>query len=576
MAATAESVLKPDFTTQRKHFIFTDEHEQLRESIRSFAPRSWRRTPRSGRRRPSPTPSSLAWASSASSVSTSPRQYGGQGGDYYTSLVLAEEITHANSGGLSMGVAVHTDMAMPPILAFGTEEQKQEWVVPAIKGQKILSLGITEPDAGSDVSGIKTRAVRDGDDYIINGSKTYITNGHRADVIVLVTKTDADAGYDGFTLFLVPMDAPGVIREKRLEKLGMHASDTALLAFQDVRVPATAVLGEVGKGFYHIMWELQGERLIGAAGCVAGAQKCFEKTLQYAHERKAFGREIGKFQVIRHKFAEMATKIESARQMVYVTAWRFNNGEYPVREISMAKLHAARIALRSRRRMHPDPRRRGLHARVRRRARVARHAPEPHRRGHRRDHARRHRALLRAVGGSDERAHAAASPTSTRSCASLRSAGFIERELAPHAEQWEQEHWFPDEVFRKIAAQGLLGLKYPAEYGGQGGDYLHDAVLVGGARADRLRRHGRRARRARLDRHAADLEVRHRGAEAALPRAGDPRRDDRRARHHRAGRRLRRRRDHAPAPSPSTAAGSSTARRPTSPTASARTSSSPP
>jgi len=146
-------------------------------------------------------------------------------------------------------------------------------------------------------------------------------------------------------LFLVPMDAPGVIREKKLEKLGMHASDTALLAFQDVRVPETAVLGQVGKGFYHIMWELQGERLIGAAGCVSGAQKCFERTLEYANERKAFGRSIGHFQVIRHKFAEMATKIESARQMVYVTAWRFNNGEYPVREISMAKLHAARIAV---------------------------------------------------------------------------------------------------------------------------------------------------------------------------------------------------------------------------------------
>jgi alkylation response protein AidB-like acyl-CoA dehydrogenase len=238
---------------------------------------------------------------------------------------------------------VHTDMAMPPILAFGTEEQKQEWVVPAIKGEKILCLGITEPDAGSDVSGIKTRAVKDGEDYVINGSKTYITNGHRADVIVLVTKTDPDAGYDGFTLFLVPMDAPGVIREKRLEKLGMHASDTALLAFQDVRVTASAALGQVGKGFYHIMWELQGERLIGAAGMVAGAQKCFERTLQYAHERKAFGREIGKFQVIRHKFAEMATKIESARQMTYITAWRFNNGEYPVREISMSKLHASRV-----------------------------------------------------------------------------------------------------------------------------------------------------------------------------------------------------------------------------------------
>src|SRR5205814_7548343 len=252
---------------------------------------------------------------------------------------------NANAGVRAMGIAVHTDMATPPVFLFGTEEQKQEYLVPAIRGEKISCLGITEPDAGSDVAGIKTRAVRDGDEYVINGSKTYITNDHRSDVIVLVTKTDPDAGYDGFTLFLVPMDSPGVIREKRLQKLGMHASDTALLAFQDVRVPESAVLGQVGKGFYHIMWELQGERLIGAAGCVSGAQRCFEMTMKYALERKAFGREIGHFQVIRHKFAEMATAIESARQMVYTTAWRFQNGEYPVREISMAKLHASRVAV---------------------------------------------------------------------------------------------------------------------------------------------------------------------------------------------------------------------------------------
>jgi alkylation response protein AidB-like acyl-CoA dehydrogenase len=182
---------------------------------------------------------------------------------------------------------------------------------------------------------------------VINGSKTFITNGHRADAIVLVTKTDAEAGapHEGFTLFLVPMDLPGVTREKKLEKLGMHASDTALLAFQDVRVPASAVLGQIGKGFYHIMWELQGERLIGAASSVAGAQQVFDRTLQYAKERVAFGRPIGSFQVTRHKFAEMATKIETARQLVYTTAWRFQNGEYPVREITMAKLHAARIAV---------------------------------------------------------------------------------------------------------------------------------------------------------------------------------------------------------------------------------------
>ena len=342
--ATAD-VLKPDFTARRRHFIFTDEHEQLRESIRRFVIKELQ--PHSDEWEETTFPD---WVFERMGELgflglDKPVEYGGQGGDYYSSLVLAEEMAHAHCGGLSMGLAVQTDMAMPPILAFGTEEQKQEWLVPAIKGEAILCLGITEPDAGSDVAGIKTRAVKDGDEYVINGSKTFITNGHRAHVIVLVTKTDPDAGYDGFTLFLVPMDLPGVIREKRLEKLGMHASDTALLAFQDVRVPESAVLGQVGKGFYHIMWELQGERLIGAAGAIAGAQHVFDRTLAYAKERTAFGRPIGRFQVIRHKFAEMATKIETARQMLYTTAWRHQNGEYPVREITMAKLYASRIAV---------------------------------------------------------------------------------------------------------------------------------------------------------------------------------------------------------------------------------------
>lgn len=342
--ATSESVLKPDYNSNRRHFAFTDEHEALRESIANFATKElaphaeeWEETtfdswvfPRMGE---------LGFLGLSY-----PEEYGGQGGDYFASLVLAEEMPKANCGGLSMGVAVQTDMATPPVHLFGTEEQKQKYLVPAIKGEKIACLGITEPDAGSDVAGIKTRAVRDGDNWVINGSKTFITNGHRSDYIVLVTKTDPDAGYDGFTLFLVDMDAEGVIREEKLKKLGMHASDTALLAFQDVRVSDDAVLGEIGKGFYHIMWELQGERLIGAAGCVAGAQRLFEKTLQYAQERTAFGRPIGKFQVTRHKFAEMATKIETARQMVYATGWRVQNGDYPVREISIAKLYASRIA----------------------------------------------------------------------------------------------------------------------------------------------------------------------------------------------------------------------------------------
>jgi alkylation response protein AidB-like acyl-CoA dehydrogenase len=344
MAATAESVLKPDFQGTRKHFIFSDEHEALRESITNFAVKEL--APHADEWEETTFPD---WVFTRMGELgflglDKPEEYGGQGGDYFSAMVLGEAIANANCGGLAMGVAVQTDMAMPPILAFGTEEQKQQWVVPAIKGEAILCLGISEPDAGSDVKGIKTRAVRDGDDFVINGSKTFITNGHRAHVIVLVTKTDPDAGYDGFSLFLVPMDAPGVIREEKLKKMGMHASDTALLAFQDVRVPASALLGQEGKGFYHIMWELQGERMIGAAGSIAGAQRCFDRTLTYAKEREAFGKAIGHFQVIRHKFADMATKIEAARQLVYTTAWRFANGEYPVREISMAKLYASRVA----------------------------------------------------------------------------------------------------------------------------------------------------------------------------------------------------------------------------------------
>src|SRR5215208_3701183 len=312
MAATESDVLKPDHGSRRRHFIFNDHHEALRESIHAFVVKEL-------------APHAEEWEETTFPDSVFPRmgelgflglsypeEYGGQGGDYISNIVLAEEMTNANSGGLTMGIAVHTDMATPPILAFGTEEQKQEYLVPCIKGERISSLGITEPDAGSDVAGIKTRAVRDGDEWVINGSKTYITNGVRADFIVLVTKTDADAGsrttrtatdlarpdaerspYEGFTLFLVDKDSEGFIVENKLQKLGMHASDTALLAFNDVRVPHSAVLGEVGKGFYHIMWELQGERLIGAAGSVAGAQKCMEKTLEYAKERKAFGRSIG-------------------------------------------------------------------------------------------------------------------------------------------------------------------------------------------------------------------------------------------------------------------------------------------
>jgi alkylation response protein AidB-like acyl-CoA dehydrogenase len=349
VATATPSVIKPDHGAQRKHFIFTDEHEELRESMRSWVLKEL-------------TPHRFEWEEEGwpdSVVKRAgelgfiglcyPEEYGGQGGDYFYSLVRAECMSYSGCGGLNMGMAVHTDMATPPIHLLGTEDLKQRYLVPSIKGEKISSLGITEPGAGSDVAGIRTTAMRDGDEYVINGSKIFITNGARADFIVLVTKTDPDKGHDGITLFVVDLKdddgnpVPGFSVSRKLEKMGMHASDTAELAFEDVRVPAENMLGEEGKGFYHISWELQGERLVGAIGCVSGAERVFERTLEYAKEREAFGRPIGRFQAIRHKFAEMSTQIEAAKQFVYTTAWRFGNGEYPVREISQAKLFASRL-----------------------------------------------------------------------------------------------------------------------------------------------------------------------------------------------------------------------------------------
>ena len=349
MASATESVIKPDHGAARKHFIFTDEHEELRESMKSWVLKEC-------------TPNRFDWEENLwpSSILKRagdlgylglcyPEEYGGQGGDYFYSLVRADAMSYSGCGGLNMGFAVHTDMTTPPIHLLGTEELKQRYLPPSIAGDLIGCLGITEPGAGSDVAAIRTTAKRDGDEYVINGSKTFITNGARANYIVLVTKTDPDAGHDGITLFVVDTrdsegnEVEGFSVSRKLEKMGMHASDTGELSFQDVRVPAENMLGKEGKGFYHISWELQGERLVGAIGCVSGAERIFERTLEYAKEREAFGRPIARFQAIRHKFAEMSTKIEAAKQFVYTTAWRFANGEYPVREISQSKLYASRM-----------------------------------------------------------------------------------------------------------------------------------------------------------------------------------------------------------------------------------------
>ncbi|MGI8727043.1 MAG: acyl-CoA dehydrogenase family protein, partial [Solirubrobacterales bacterium] len=265
-----EKIVKPDYGAKRKHLIFTDEHEDLRESMESWVKKEV--APHAAEWEKTYWPDSVLhrMAELGFVGLCFPEEYGGQGGDYYYSLVRAEALSYSNSGGLNMGLAVHTDMVLPPIEMLGTEDLKKRYLEPGIKGKKIGCLGITEPGAGSDVAGIRTTAVRDGDEYVINGSKIFITNGTRADFIVLVTKTNPEARHDGITLFVVDLkdqngdNVEGFAVSRTLEKMGMHASDTTELAFEDVRVPAENMLGEEGKGFYHISWELQGERLVGA------------------------------------------------------------------------------------------------------------------------------------------------------------------------------------------------------------------------------------------------------------------------------------------------------------------------
>ena len=329
------------------HPLFTEEHEDLRRAVRSvveteLAPHAedWERE--------SDFPNWVFTRLGGLGYLglRYPEAYGGSGGDWGHAIVLAEELARIGSGGVGMAVAVQAEMATPPILQYGSEEQKQRYLVPAIRGERIACLGITEPGAGSDVAAIETTARREDGGWVINGRKMFITNGRRADFCLLVTRTDKPKGYEGFSLFLVDTDLPGFEVSRTLDKLGMRSSDTAELVLDDVRVPADALLGEEGKGFPQIMWELQGERLVGAAGSISGAWLAFDRTLAYAKEREAFGRPIGRFQALRHAFAEMATEIEAARQLCYDVALLWEKGRYPVREISELKLYSGLVVNR--------------------------------------------------------------------------------------------------------------------------------------------------------------------------------------------------------------------------------------
>src|SRR5687767_1795315 len=247
-----------------------------------------------------------------------PVELGGQGGDYVHDAVWSEEMAAAGAGGgVGAGLGAHTGIATPPVWKFGTPDQHERFLRPAIAGQKIGALGITEPGAGSDVASIRTRADRTDGGYVVNGSKTFITNGVRCDFLVCAVKTTPDGGHHGISFLILERGMPGFEVARKLEKLGWQASDTAELSFTDVEVPEENLLGPENGGFYLIMANFQWERLLMALGAVGAMRKLIDVTLDYAREREAFGRSIGRFQSIRHKLAEIGVKLEVSRALTY-------------------------------------------------------------------------------------------------------------------------------------------------------------------------------------------------------------------------------------------------------------------
>ena len=279
--------------------------------------------------------------------------HGGGGGDYWFSVVKAEEYVRGRSSGVSMGLLVQSDMATPVIADLGTAAQIDEFLKPALTGAKIAALGVSEPGAGSDVAGIRTVARREGSDYVIDGQKTFITNGTRADFVTLLAKTSPEAGAHGCSFFLVPTALPGFSVAKKLEKIGNHASDTAELFFDGVRVPQDFLLGQENLGFMYLMQNFQTERLVASVGAVAQARLLLDDAVKYGKDRSAFGKPLIKREVWQHRLVDLHTKVEMCEAFVYKCVDRYNEERYvqkqalsmeTVKLVSMAKIAASELA----------------------------------------------------------------------------------------------------------------------------------------------------------------------------------------------------------------------------------------
>ncbi|HIA36876.1 MAG TPA: acyl-CoA dehydrogenase [Flavobacteriales bacterium] len=324
---------------------FTEEHELLRQSIKKFVEKEIIPHVEDWEKKGICSKEVFKKMGALGFFGVSfPAAYGGSGMDFWAAIVVAQEFANANVGGLTMSLFAHAYLPLPLLVALGTEEQKNDYLIPAIKGDKIAALAITEPGAGSDVGGLKTNAKDMGDHYVLNGSKMFITNGTIADFIVVVAKTGE--GLD-ISLFLVDTKSEGFSAIAINNKLGMHSSDTAQLFFEDCKVPKSALIGEKSNGFYYIMNNFQQERLLAAVTSTFMAEWALERAKQYTLEREAFGRAIAKFQVIRHKLAEMAVIVEACRSISYrAVAEYIEKGNKAETIITMAKVFTSEEALK--------------------------------------------------------------------------------------------------------------------------------------------------------------------------------------------------------------------------------------
>jgi citronellyl-CoA dehydrogenase len=329
---------------------YGEEHDQFRKTVRQFAEREI-------------APCADEWEAACDFPSEIFRkagrlgilgahyreEHGGSGGDYWFSVAKSEELPRGRCAGVSMALLVQSDMATPVIADIGTAEQIEEFLKPALAGERIASIGVSEPGAGSDVAGIRTHARKQGGDYLLSGQKTFITNGARASFVTLLAKTRPDAGAHGCSFFLVPTESPGFKVGKRLKKIGNHASDTAELFLEDVRIPERYRLGDEDMGFMYLMQNFQTERLIASTGAVAGCELALEYSRRYGEERKAFGKPIIKREYWQHRFVDLYTKVEMAKAFIYKTVDAYNDERYvkkaplsmeTVKLVSMAKIVA--------------------------------------------------------------------------------------------------------------------------------------------------------------------------------------------------------------------------------------------